>query len=309
MTQHPRTAGTTTAPAATTAPPFALPETVRMIATDLDGTVVPHGRVMSARTVAALRAAEEAGIRVVFATGRPPRWLEPITEATGHTGYAISANGAITLDLATDDVVAIHSVPEDTILEVADRLRFAVPDALFAVETRDAFRVEDGYASVRGAHQPAEGMAPSELSRRPRESGARIADLLDGDPVIKVVAISESISADDLLAAGREHLDGLVTTTHSAVGTALLEMSPLGVTKATGLGDLAAALDIAAESVIAFGDMPNDIEMLRWAGTGYAMTGGHPNALAAADHLAPAAELDGVAQVIEQALRRAAAGH
>lgn len=284
---------------------FVVPDPLRMVATDIDGTVVPHGRTMSARTVAALRAAEDAGIRVVFATGRPPRWLEPVVEATGHTGFAVCANGAITLDLATDSVVAIRSIDSATVLEVADRLRHAVPDAIFAVETPTSFRVEDGYAAVRGA-RPAEGMAPSELSRHAWETAPDLASLLDDEPVIKLVAISPGSTPDALLAAGRQRLGGLVTATHSAVGVALLEMSPLGTTKATGLADLARTLAVDPGTVVAFGDMPNDVEMLRWAGVGYVMAGGHAAAVAAADHVAPTAEADGVAQVIEHALTRVA---
>ncbi|MHB1288910.1 HAD family hydrolase [Georgenia sp.] len=291
---------------ATTAPTtFAVPDSLRMVATDLDGTVVPHGRAMSGRTIAVLRAAEEAGVRVVFATGRPPRWLQPIIEATSHAGYAICANGAITLDLATDSVVAIRSVATETVLEVAERLRSAVPDVRFAVETTQSFRVEDGYEKVRGT-APAEGLAPPELLRRPKVSARHLADLLDDEPVIKLVAISAASTPDALLAAGRRHLARLVTVTHSSVGNALLEMSPLGTTKATGLAGLAGTLGIDSAGVVAFGDMPNDVEMLRWAGTGYAMSGGHAEAIAAADHVAPPAELDGVAQVLEAALARAA---
>ncbi|WP_127127833.1 HAD family hydrolase [Georgenia sp. SYP-B2076] len=296
--QFPSTAADAQAPRG-----FATPHGIRMVATDLDGTVVPHGRPMSPRTIHALRSADEAGLRVVFVTGRPPRWLEPVVEATSHAGYAICANGAITLDLATDSVVSVRSIAAETILEVAERLRSAVPDVIFAVETPESFRVEDGYEDMRGA-RPAEGSEPQELMRMPRASTRHLPDLLDDEPVIKLVAISPGSTPDALLTAGRRHLGDLVTATHSSIGTALLEMSPLGTTKATGLTELAAFLEIDPRTVIAFGDMPNDIEMLRWAGTGYAMSGGHPDALAAADQIAPPAELDGVAQVLEAVLAR-----
>jgi hypothetical protein len=79
----------------------------------------------------------------------------------------------------------------------------------------------------------------------------------------------------------------------------MLEISALGVSKASALARLSAHLGVAAVDVAAFGDMPNDVEMLRWAGLSYAMSGGHPEAVAAARGLAPPCEQDGVAQVVE----------
>ena len=79
-------------------------------------------------------------------------------------------------------------------------------------------------------------------------------------------------------------------------------MGPLGVNKAVTLAEYAAARGIDAADVVAFGDMPNDVEMLGWAGAGYAMASGHPQALAAAALQAPRFEDDGVAQVIESRL-------
>ncbi len=78
----------------------------------------------------------------------------------------------------------------------------------------------------------------------------------------------------------------------------LVEISAVGVTKATALARIADELGVAAADVVAFGDMPNDLPMLRWAGTSYAMANGHPDLLAAADHVAPTNDEDGVARVL-----------
>ena len=80
--------------------------------------------------------------------------------------------------------------------------------------------------------------------------------------------------------------------------TALLEISAPGVTKASTLAQVASGLGVEAADVIAFGDMPNDLPMLTWAGTSYAMADAHPSVVAAADHLAPGHDEDGVAQVL-----------
>lgn len=89
----------------------------------------------------------------------------------------------------------------------------------------------------------------------------------------------------------------LVTTTWSATGT-LVEMSSHGVTKAATLADWCAGRGIDRDDVVAFGDMPNDIALLQWAGTGYAVANAHPRVLAAADRVAPGNHEDGVARIL-----------
>ncbi|MGZ6753442.1 MAG: HAD family hydrolase, partial [Nocardioides sp.] len=71
-----------------------------------------------------------------------------------------------------------------------------------------------------------------------------------------------------------------------------------GVTKASTLALLCADLGVTADDVVAFGDMPNDLPMLAWAGTSYAMADAHPTVTAAADHVAPGHDEDGVARVL-----------
>jgi hydroxymethylpyrimidine pyrophosphatase-like HAD family hydrolase len=241
-------------------------------------------------------------VRVVFVTGRPPRWLTPVAQATGHKGFAICANGSITLDLESDSILALHSITNEVATEVARRLRVVVPDVVFAVETPLELRAEWGYEAVRGSGR-GEVLAPD-----PQEVGARrqalcLEELFDDVPLIKMIALSSRSTPDELLAAGRAHVTDLVTPTHSSPTMAILEMGPQGVTKGSSLADLARMWGIAPEDVVTFGDMPNDIEMLTWSGTSYAMSGGHPDAISAADHLAPTAGDDGVAQVLEHMLR------
>ena len=78
----------------------------------------------------------------------------------------------------------------------------------------------------------------------------------------------------------------------------LVEISAAGVTKAAALARVCDRLGVAAEDVVAFGDMPNDLPMLAWAGTSYAMANAHPTVLEAVDHVAPSNDEDGVAQVL-----------
>jgi hypothetical protein len=281
--------------------PLLASPTLRMVGTDLDGTIIPHGQGVSARTRAAVQACTKAGVPVVFVTGRPPRWLTPVVKATGLRGCAICANGAITLDLESDSIVALHSITNEVATEVARRLRAVVPDVVFAVETPLELRAERRYEEVRGPLR-SEGLTPDSQQGDVGRQALRLEELFDDEPLIKMVALSSGSTPDRLLAAGRAHVADLVTPTHSSPTLAILEMGPRGVTKGSSLADLARMWGIPAADVVTFGDMPNDIEMLAWSGTSYAMSGGHPDAISAADHLAPTAGDDGVAQVLEHML-------
>jgi hydroxymethylpyrimidine pyrophosphatase-like HAD family hydrolase len=80
----------------------------------------------------------------------------------------------------------------------------------------------------------------------------------------------------------------------------LIEVVPLGISKATGVEEVARPHGIGQDGVVAFGDMPNDIPMLRWAGLGVAMANGHPEALEAADEVTAPNYEDGIARVLER---------
>ena len=127
--------------------------------------------------------------------------------------------------------------------------------------------------------------------------------LADHPTVFKVLVRGTGLTSDEMLAVARPELDGTMTATHSnARGGGLLELSATGVSKAATLAELAAGRGLGAADVVAFGDQPNDVDMLTWAGRGVAMADGHPEAIAAADEVAPSLADDGVAQVLERLL-------
>ena len=256
----------------------------RLVATDLDGTIVAIDGEITDRTVAALRAVEARGVPVVFVTGRPPRWMGAVAERTGHTGVAVCANGALLYDLHTEQVVADFPLSVEVGLEVAERLRAALPDIAFAVETLDGFAHEESY--------------------RPRwdVGSARGVDHIGriyAEPAVKLLARHESMASDDLLAAAREVLGDLVELTHSSTG-GLLEISAAGVSKATTLARVCEQHGVDAADVVAFGDMPNDLPMLAWAGQPYAVAGAHPEVLAAVERVVDRPEDRGVAKELER---------
>ena len=256
-----------------------------VVATDLDGTIVRSDGNISARTRAALSAVEADGSIVVIVTGRPPRWLHGIADETGHRGVSICANGALVYDLHTEQVVASYPLSVEIARNVVDALRAAMPGIGFAVET-----VTDGF-----------GYEPAYRPRWPTEGATigEIDELLSG-PLAKLLARHEDLDSDALLAAAREVVGAeVVTMTHSS-RDGLLEISAVGVSKATTLATLCADHGYGAEDTMAFGDMPNDLPMLSWAGHSVAVANAHPEVLALVDEVTASNDDDGVAQVLER---------
>jgi Cof subfamily protein (haloacid dehalogenase superfamily) len=269
---------------------------IRMIASDLDGTLLRSDSTVSARTRAAIVAAEQAGLVIAFVTGRPPRWLHEIADATGHTGIAASANGALIYDLHTETTVAAHPLQPAELAGLTRDLREAFPRVRFAVEYGLEFGYEPGYIH--------EWEISPLLDRQGRPSPAPVEASLAqiiNRPGVKLLAKDREASPDEFLAAGELLLTGRATVTHSS-SIGLLEIAAPGVTKATGLAEIADAHGISPEEIVAIGDMPNDVAMLEWVGTSYAVSNAHPLAKAAADHLVGSNDEDAVAVLIESLL-------
>lgn len=261
-----------------------------IIATDLDGTLLRSDGTVGTRTLAAIQAAMDAGSTVVFVTGRPPRWLAPVVEVTGHRGIAICANGALVLDLDTNEVLDTHTFTGDDALDTLRILREAIPELSFGVEWADGFAHETGYPRGTRQSENARGAAQEVLS----------VEELFAKPVVKLLARLEGVSSDDLADQLAHTVGDLATVTHSMGG--LLEISAHGVTKAFALERFAAEQGAGAADVIAFGDMPNDLPMLEWAGHAVAVANAHETVIAIADEVTTSNDEDGVGVVLEQRL-------
>lgn len=254
----------------------------RLVATDLDGTLLDASGRVSARTREVLLELDRQGIPVVFVTGRPIRWMDSLWADVGGHGIALLSNGAVVYDVSTHSVITARYVEDEVALEVADRLRTGVPGTAFGIERTTGFALEPEFLSRHDK--------PPDVEIGP------IADLVDGR-VVKLLAQHEEIDPEPFWAQVDDLVADLVSTTWSS-SFALVEMSAHGVTKASALAELAASMGIGAAEVVAFGDMPNDIDLLRWAGRSYAMANAHPSAKAAAGALAPHHDEDGVAEVL-----------
>ncbi|MEV6103940.1 HAD family hydrolase [Streptomyces sp. NPDC051940] len=259
-----------------------------LIATDLDGTLLRRDGTVSARTLAALRRARDRGAEIVVVTARPPRYVDALADATGLTGLAVCSNGAIVYDLRTRTVRDSRVLAPEVARRVAGELDAVLPGIAFAVESGHQVWCEPSF-TLRFA---ADGGAEVELPGRD-ELWLRDA------PIVKLLAWSARLDADTMHAAAAAAVPGLAEVTHSG-GTGLLEISAPGVTKAGTLAALCAAAGIAPAQVLAFGDMPNDLTILRWAGASYAVANAHPAVLAAVAAHTAGNEEDGVAVVLEE---------
>jgi Cof subfamily protein (haloacid dehalogenase superfamily) len=264
---------------------------MRLVASDIDGTILGHDGRISDRTVRAFHACREAGVELVFVTGRPPRWLHPLEEQLGHTGTVICSNGAVVWDLEEDRLVSARTMALADMFEARRIIKSLRPTALFAAETLTGFHLEPGFIENDTSEILSE-FTPAPLAQT----------LSADDAVVKFLAIVREGTADAFLAEVAPAVGGLANVTHSAPTVAMLELSVPGINKAVTLAEYARSLGIGAADVVAFGDMPNDIEMLRWAGHGYAMASGHPEAILAAGQQAPHFDDDGVAQILEEKL-------
>jgi hydroxymethylpyrimidine pyrophosphatase-like HAD family hydrolase len=256
-----------------------------LVATDLDGTLVRSDGTVSDYTRRVIAAAEEAGVVVVMVTARPMRWMHDLRPMIGAHGLAIVSNGAIRYDVAAGRALSVVGLDVAPGLAMVERIRAAVPTAQVAVETVNGIALEPQYDEPD--HVP---------------PGSPVGPLAEvwTEPAVKVLVREPHLASEVL----RERVADAVGDTATPTWTVphLVEIGPPGVDKAVALAELAADFGVPPERVWAFGDMPNDLAMLEWAGVGHAVANADPSVRAAADRVVPANDQDGVARTLAEAL-------
>ena len=262
----------------------------KLIASDLDGTIVAHYGEISQRTIDVFLRAHEMGIHIFFVTGRPPRWMPEIRDAFG-IGSAICGNGAMLYDLHEDKVLEEWLLSVEAQKETVARLRAAIPSISFAVESHNYYHRENAYI-------PRWDVGLDNV-------GVDCIEELMTLPALKLLArcSEQELSSDEMLVIAHRELDGIVTVTHSNPHDSLLEISALGVSKGATLAKMAERLGIDAKDCVAFGDNPNDFSMLQWAGRSYVMADGHPDGRLYAKDVCLSQTDDGVAVILEELLQ------
>jgi Cof subfamily protein (haloacid dehalogenase superfamily) len=241
--------------------------------------------VLGERTLAAVAAAREAGVRVVLVTGRMFQSVRPYARVAGIEDPVVCYQGAVVAEPGSGRFLRHVPIPlelaRETIAAVEAEgfgLNCYVDDELYVAELTSAVR---GYAEFQSLEIHVVGS---------------LLEWLDAPPT-KLVAVDEPRVLEGLEARMKARFDGRLFISKSL--PYFLEFASPEVTKGSGLAFLAEQLGFARERTVAFGDGENDVELLEWAGYGVAVEDAHPRLAAVADSTCPAAAEEGVAQVIE----------
>ncbi|MDT9681845.1 HAD family hydrolase [Streptomyces sp. TRM76323] len=262
----------------------------RLVATDLDGTLLRPDDTVSQRTRDALAAATAAGAAHIVVTGRSVPWTRHILDDLGYEGLAVCGQGAQVYHAGEHRLLTSVTLDRQLAGLALSKLEAEVgPLALAA--SRDGL---DGEVLVGAGYRLQDGPLPYLPLEDP-------ADLWSA-PLNKVYIQHPDLDDDALATAARQVVGGLVDVVMAGAG--IVEILPLGLTKATGLSLAARRLGVKAADTIAFGDMPNDIPMFAWARHGVAMANAHDDLKAVADEVTAANDADGIAVTLERMLSR-----
>ena len=259
---------------------------IRLVASDLDGTLLSPTGQLSARTVEAIASVSALGIKVVAATGRSFRTAEHRLRASPQLRTIVCSNGALVYDMHRDEVVGLSAMAGDRMRHLFSVLRAAVPDLKFGWETRLGFGLEPDFGRPPGdsAHDPSLVAGPQAAT--------------DVAEAVKAFVAHPSVEQVELQRLLEPHLpDGFNAATS---GARFIEVTAAGVDKGTTVAAMAAGWGIEQREVLAIGDQMNDESMLRWAGTAVAMGNAVPEMKAIADFVAPTVQDEGAAAVLER---------
>ncbi|MER5766969.1 HAD family hydrolase [Streptomyces sp. NPDC001985] len=270
-----------------TPPPHPFP--YPLIATDLDGTLLRADGTVSRRTRDALAAATAAGAAHIVVTGRSVPWTRYILDDLGYEGLAVCGQGAQLYHAGEHRLLTSVTLDRQLAGLALAKLEAEVgPLALAA--SRDGL---DGQVLVSPGYAVHDGPLPVVALTDEAE--------LWSAPLNKIYIQHPTLDDDALTRAARQTVGGLVDVVLAGAG--VVEMLPLGLTKATGLSLAARRLGVRAADTIAFGDMPNDIPMFAWAARGVAMANAHAELKAVASEVTASNDDDGIAVTLESLLR------
>lgn len=259
----------------------------KLVATDLDGTLLRSDESVSQRTRDALAAATAAGAAHIVVTGRAVPYTRHILDDLGYRGLAVCAQGAQVYDAGEHRLLTAVTLDRQLAGVALAKIEAAV-GPLYLAASRAGL---DGEVMV-GPGYAVTGALPS--------TPFTDASDLWAAPLNKIYIQHPQLSDDELAEAARQAAGGFVTV--AMAGEGIVELLPLGLSKATGLSLAARRLGLKATDTIAFGDMPNDIPMFAWAARGVAMANAHEELKAVADEVTTSNEEDGIAVVLERLL-------
>ncbi|PRQ11882.1 HAD family hydrolase [Corynebacterium sp. 13CS0277] len=267
-----------------------------LVASDIDGTLITSQERISARTRAVIRRMTRVGTVLALATGRPPRWIYPILEQLDVRPICVCANGAILYDSAADRIFAAHTLAPEHLRTLATTARAAFADhggVGFAVERAGRSAFDDAATLFAAAPDYDHAWDSVDHGTQPEEE-------LFATPAIKLLLRSTTLNSADMYDIIAPAIpDTLAHVTYS-FPDGLVEIAAPGVTKELGVKELSRLIGADRTDVVCFGDMPNDTEMLTWAGWGVAMGNAPDCVKAIANEVTTTNDADGVARVLER---------
>lgn len=255
-----------------------------LIGLDFDGTLLRSDKTVSDRTRTALRRAAEAGWLIVGATGRPPEMADEIVAVVPELTHIVCNNGTLTRHARTGEVIDQRAMSAEIATWGAQVARSVSADVGLVID------------HVEGEQSWEQGFEKLVFSPPRGKPVLDAAGEISGE-VRKVIAFSPSIDENDMLDRLGPLLHPRLEPTHA--GLPFVEIGPPGVSKASALAHLVSLHGIDVRQTAAFGDAPNDHEMLRWAATGVAMANAFQATQELADFVTSSNDHDGVAKWIE----------
>ncbi|MFD7068418.1 HAD family hydrolase [Streptomyces sp. NPDC059913] len=261
----------------------------KLVATDLDGTLLRNDETVSERTREALVAAAAAGAAHIVVTGRSVPWTRHILDDLGYEGLAVCGQGAQVYHAGERRLLTSLTLDRQLAGLALSKVEAEVGPLAMAA-SRDGL---DGEVLVGPGYRVQEGPLPAVVVDDPAELWAA--------PLNKVYIQHPALDDDALAAAARAAAGSLVDVVMAGPG--IVEILPLGLSKATGLSLAARRLGVKGADTLAFGDMPNDIPMFAWARHGVAMANAHKELKGVAQEVTTSNQEDGIAVVLERLLQ------
>jgi Cof subfamily protein (haloacid dehalogenase superfamily) len=257
---------------------------VRLVATDLDGTLLRPDGTISERTIRAVGAARDAGLHVIPITGRPPRVTWDIAKEAGLGPLGVCSNGAALVDIASMEVIEVETIGGDVVAEIVLMLRNVFPGTVFAVEEMESFTHEAGFM---------------EPDWNWDERTDQVDDIIKAvtPACLKLVVRRPGWPARHLLSELSSQVAASVHITSS--GLDWVEIGAQGISKAYATERACERLGVAVGEVLAIGDNHNDLTVLAWAGRAAAPANAIPEVLSIVQQVLPPNCEDGVAELLE----------
>lgn len=261
--------------------------TVKLVAIDLDGTLLDSRKRISEPTLAALRQAVDRGVKVVIASARPPRSVRAIYRQLGLDTLQVNYNGALVWDEPAQRVLLHRPIRGALALRIIEHARDLFEEVLVSVEILDRWytdRDDHAYTTETGRLFKPDGICPCEQ--------------FCSQPVTKLMLLGEPRIMSRLDAELGRRFGEHVTVLHT--DRDLLQIMDRRVSKGVALKLLGRHYGIDRREIMAIGDAPNDVGMLQVAGIAVAMDNAHPLVKDVADWVAPSNDDHGVSAALQR---------